>query len=145
MAPSNHTTVPLTLRGFEYGRSLVPKCVAMGESRPVSDIGGFDIPETVSVVSGGTYTVRDDVISKRQCIQRSDFNPLDCGPGSSVSMPELPGYSCIVDSGVSSMRSNAESASYVITSSCLGDRILDTDCIADPDIGVAISVGKQNQ
>ncbi|GKD37761.1 hypothetical protein Tco_1257968 [Tanacetum coccineum] len=107
-------------------RLLVPKCVAMGESRPISDIGGFDIPETVSVVSGGTYTVRDDVMSKRQCIQRSDFNPLDCGPGSSVSMPELPGYSCIVDSGVSSMWSNVESASYVVTSSCLGDRILDT-------------------
>ncbi|GJR97021.1 putative reverse transcriptase domain-containing protein [Tanacetum coccineum] len=117
---------------INYVRLLVPKCVAMGESRPISDIGGFDIPETVSVVSGGTYNVRDDVMSKRQCIQRSDFNPLDCGPGSSVSMPELPSYSCIVDSGVSSMRSNAEFASYVVTSSCLGDRILDTGCTGPP-------------
>ncbi|GKF63430.1 hypothetical protein Tco_0186878, partial [Tanacetum coccineum] len=50
----------------------------MGESTPILDIGVFDIPETVSVVSGGTYTVRDDVMLKRQCIQRSDFNPV-CG------------------------------------------------------------------
>nr|GEW26629.1 hypothetical protein [Tanacetum cinerariifolium] len=156
-------------------RLLAPKCVAMGESRPVLDIGGSAIPETVSVVGDGTNTVGEDVMSKRQCIQRSDFSPvcgleklvplsgtgvvghqkfsireLHCGSGSSVSMPELSGYSCVVDSGVSLMRSNAESASNVVTSSCLGDRILDTSCTdtvstsleADPGIGVAVSVGK---
>nr|GEY33071.1 hypothetical protein [Tanacetum cinerariifolium] len=115
-------------------RKLVPTCVATGGSKSVSDIGGSDMSETVSVVSGGTYAVGDDECSIRE---------LDCGPGSSVNMPELPGHSGVEDSGISSMRSTAESASNVVTNPCLGDRILDTGCTdtvstspeANPDIG----------
>ncbi|GKB01307.1 putative F-box domain-containing protein [Tanacetum coccineum] len=91
------------------------------------------VPETINVVSRDTYAVNDDVTSKRQRTHRSDYGPVcglenlvclsdpgilghqersirevDCRPGSSVSMPELPRYSCVVDNGESSVRSNAE-------------------------------------
>ncbi|GKC04115.1 hypothetical protein Tco_0995725, partial [Tanacetum coccineum] len=71
---------PCVLENSESSvRKLVAKCVATGGGSPVSNIGSdsvkSDVPDTINVVSRDTYTVNDDVTSKRQCIQQSD-----CGP-----------------------------------------------------------------
>ncbi|GKD32338.1 hypothetical protein Tco_1247847, partial [Tanacetum coccineum] len=131
---------------------LVAKCVATGGGSPVSNIGSdsvkSDVPDTINVVSRDTYTVNDDVTSKRQCIQQSDCGPVcgfmssvtfnepgvlrhqqcstrhaECRPGSNVSLPELSGCPCVLENSQSSVRSNAVSTSNV-TDTCLGNCIL---------------------
>ncbi|GJY18708.1 hypothetical protein Tco_0390199 [Tanacetum coccineum] len=67
----------------------------------VDTLSNLLVQRTVSVVSGGTYTIRDDVMSKRQLSS-------DCGPGSSCQHAELPSYLRIVDSVSTSMSSNAD-------------------------------------
>ncbi|GJW44711.1 hypothetical protein Tco_0073510 [Tanacetum coccineum] len=133
-------------------RKLVAKCVATGGGSPVSNIGSdsvkSDMPDTINVVSRDTYTVNDDVTSKRQCIQQSDCGPVcgfassvsfnepgvlrhqqcstrraECRPGSNASLPELSGCPCVLENSQSSVRSNVVSTSNV-TDTCLGNCIL---------------------
>ncbi|GJW17427.1 hypothetical protein Tco_0024863 [Tanacetum coccineum] len=100
------------------------------------------------------------LIVSRRTFQRSDYRSV-CGPdesdplngirvfeyqgcpvrdadyvvGCSVSKSELPGHSYVVDSTVSSIETNVELVSNIVTNSSLGDRILNVGMTDDPFSG----------